>query len=116
MKKSQEDKIKVRDIGVDVTPPGEKCDDPHCPFHGVLPVRGAIIEGVVVSIRMQGTITVEREHQRYIPKYERFEKRTRRYFAHHPSCIKLEQGDIVKIMECRPLSKEVNFVVIERKG
>jgi len=105
----------TRNIGVDVKPPGERCEDTHCPFHGKLPVRGAIIEGTVVSTRMQGTVVIEREHRRYLPKYERFEKRTKRYFAHRPPCMIVDQGDAVRIMECRPLSKQVSFVVIERR-
>jgi len=48
-------------------------------------------------------------------KYERYEKRTRRYPAHLPSCIgEVNPGDSVRIMECRPLSKTVKFCVIEK--
>lgn len=112
--KKKAPKIKYRDIGVDVPPPDRECQDPNCPFHGNLPVRGQIIEGVVVSTKMQKTVVVQRERLRYIPKYERYEKRTSRYFAHHPPCIDLEVGDLVKIMECRPLSKHKSFVVIGR--
>ena len=67
----------------------------------------------VVSTKMDKTIVVEKQHQRLIPKYERYEKRTSRYFAHHPPCISLELNDEVAIMECRPISKGVSFVTIE---
>ena len=40
-------------------------------------------------------------------------KRTRLH-AHNPSCIDAKEGDTVKIMECRPLSKTKKFVVIEK--
>ena len=33
--------------------------------------------------------------------------------AYNPECIHAREGDIVKIMECRPLSKTKSFVVIE---
>lgn len=115
MVKSNVEKKTARNIGIDVKPPEESCEDQYCPFHGVLPVRGATLEGIVVSTRMHGTVIIEREYKHFLPKYERFEKRTRRYFAHHPPCITIEQGDRVKIMECRPLSKQVSFAVIERK-
>ncbi|MDH4123610.1 MAG: 30S ribosomal protein S17 [Thermoplasmata archaeon] len=105
----------ARDIGVDVKPPTDKCEDEYCPFHGTLPVRGTVIDGIVVSARMQGTVVVEREYLRYISKFERYEKRTSKYFAHAPPCFKLSAGDKVKIMECRPLSKKVAYVVIERR-
>ena len=50
-------------------------------------------------------------------KYERYEKRTRRYAAHLPSCIGgVSPGDRVRIMECRPLSKTVKFCVIEKEA
>ncbi len=45
-------------IGIDVTEPKNKCDDPNCPFHGDLPVRGQILEGIVTSDKAERTITV----------------------------------------------------------
>ena len=73
----------MRDIGVDVkTPEGEWDGDENCPFNGSLRVRGQIIEGKVYSSNMSGSIVVEREMTRYMKKYERYEKRTRRYPAH----------------------------------
>lgn len=104
---------KTRDIGIDVTPPDKQCDDKNCPFHGRLAVRGQILEGKVVSDKMQKTIIVEKEYLRYISKYERYEKRTSRYPVHNPPCINAKVGNFVKIMECRPLAKTVSFVVIE---
>lgn len=106
----------MRDIGVDVkTPEGEWDGDANCPFNGSLRVRGQIIEGTVYSNNMSGSIIVEREMTRYMKKYERYEKRTRRYPAHLPSCIgEVNPGDFVRIMECRPLSKTVKFCVIEK--
>ncbi|RLG67396.1 30S ribosomal protein S17, partial [archaeon] len=32
--------------------------------------------------------------------------------AHSPPCLDIKEGDIVKIGECRPLSKTVHFVVL----
>jgi len=58
---------------------------------------------------------VQREYMRFIPKYERYEKRTSSYLAHAPACMKMDLGDSVSIMECRPLSKRVSYVVIENK-
>jgi len=105
----------AQDIGVDVKPPTETCVDSFCPFHGTLPVRGIMIDGIVITAKMQGTVVVQREYLRYVPKYERYEKRTSSYLAHAPPCLKLQTGDKVRIMECRPLSKKVSFVVIERR-
>jgi small subunit ribosomal protein S17 len=105
----------VRNIGVDVQPPKKKCTDKNCPFHGRLPVRGQIIEGVVASDKMDRSIVVSRTYLQYIPKYERYEKRRARYLVHSPPCLELKTGDKVTIMECRPLSKHITYVAIEKK-
>ena len=106
----------MKDIGVDVrAPEGEWDGDQNCPFYGSLRLRGQIIEGTVSSTGMSNSIIVQREVTRYMKKYERYEKRTRRYAAHLPSCIgEVESGEAVRIMECRPLSKTVKFCVIEK--
>ncbi|WP_456484400.1 30S ribosomal protein S17 [Methanopyrus kandleri] len=103
----------AKDIGLGVKPPRRECDDPNCPFHGNLRVRGMILEGVVVSDRMDKTVIVEREYYRYDRKYERWERRRSRIPAHNPPCIDAREGDKVRIAECRPLSKTKSFVVIE---
>ena len=107
-------KIEPRNIGVEVAPPIESCEDPFCPFHGTLPVHGQIINGIVISSRMDKSSVIQREIKRYIPKYERYEKRTHRYAVHNPPCLNAQRGDLVKIMECRPLSKSKSFVIIEK--
>jgi len=106
----------ARDIGIDVPLPEKSCTDEHCPFHGKLSVRGQILEGVVVSTRMQRTAVIEREYLRYLQKFERFEKRTRRMNVHSPPCLGLSIGDRVTIMECRPLGKTVHFVAVRNQG
>ena len=105
----------ARDIGLDDQKPAATCKDNHCPFHGKLSVRGTVLSGTVVSTKMQSTVIVQREYMRYIPKFERYEKRTSSYLAHNPPCFQTKMGDKVSIMECRPLSKKVSYVVIENK-
>ena len=106
---------KVKDIGIDVVPPTLECNDPNCPFHGSLPVRGQTIDGVVATVKMNKTVVVERSSLRYVTKYERYETTSNRYSAHAAPCLGLKVGDRVKIAECRPLAKTVSFVVIEKK-
>ena len=84
-------------VGIDVTEPKEKCNDPNCPFHGTLPVRGQILEGIVTSDKAERTITVERSFYKFIRKYERYEKRKSKLKAHKPDCIQVNLGDAVKI-------------------
>ena len=106
----------VRDIGIDVPVPSKTCTDLKCPFHGHLSVRGQSLEGVVVSTRMQNTVVIERQYLRYIRKYERFEKRTKRMNVHAPPCLGLQVGQRVLAMECRSLGKTVHFVAIHNQG
>lgn len=107
-------KQKTRDIGIDVKAPEKTCDNANCPFHGMLPVRGKILEGTVVSDKAQKTAIVERNYLHYIPKYERYERRHSRIAAYNPECISAKTGDRVRIAECRPLSKTKAFVVVEK--
>lgn len=106
-------KSKSRNVGLEVPLPKAVCKDRHCPFHGVLKVRGKIFTGKVVKSSMHKTVTVEWPRLFYLPKYERFEKRRTRIKAHNPGCINATIGDEVKIMESKPISKTKNFVVIE---
>lgn len=103
-----------RDIGLGNVPPPQTCTDYLCPYHGKLAVRGKVLEGVVVSHRMQRTVTVQREYLLFQKKYKRYEKRRSKIKAHNPPCINVIRGDRVRIAECRPLSKTVTFVVIEK--
>ncbi len=91
------------------------CNDKKCPFHGEVRVRGRKLEGVVVSDKMDKTVTVKIERMHYVPKYERYERRTSKIHAHNPACINAKEGDHVVIMECRRLSKTKSFVVVEVK-
>ena len=81
-----------------------------------LSVRGQVLEGTIVSTAMQRTAVVERTLMHYIPKYERFVKRRRRYLAHAPPCLGIPVGHRVRIAETRPLSKLVSFCIVEDLG
>lgn len=103
-------------IGIKVKLPKKKCNDENCPFHGRLKCRGKVLTATVVAAKMQKTATVEFERRSFLPKYERYEKRRTRIKAHNPECISSKEGDVVRIAECRSLSKTKNFVVIEVLG
>ncbi|MDI6798619.1 MAG: 30S ribosomal protein S17 [Candidatus Aenigmarchaeota archaeon] len=102
-----------KNIGIDAKPPERVCSDPKCCWHGKLPIRGKVIEGIVVSAKAQKTAIVKREYFHYIPKYERYERRHSRIAAYNPECISAKEGDRVRIAECRPISKTKAFTVIE---
>ena len=105
---------KARDIGVPVSnPPKLACSDPNCPYHGHLSIRGRIFEGSVISDKMDKGVVVEWDYLLELPKYKRFMRKKSRVPAHNPPCINAHTGNVVRIAECRPLSKTKSFVVIE---
>src|SRR3989339_98710 len=85
-------------------------------YFGGLSLRGRSFVGTVISSKMQKTVTVEWERKHYLKKFERYERRRSRVKAHNPESINAREGDVVKIVECRPLSKTKNFVVVEIMG
>jgi len=94
--------------------PKKTCNDQKCPFHGALSIRGRALDGVVVSSKMDKTVVVRRDYLNYVPKLKRYERRRSRIPAHNPPCINAKEDDQVKIAECRPISKTVSFVVVEK--
>lgn len=103
----------ARNLGLNVPLPTEECQDVNCPFHGTLPVRGQVITGKVVSDKMTGTVVVRRDYLHFVRKYKRYQKRSSTLHAHNPPCVNAHNGDVVRIAECRPLSKTKTFVVVE---
>jgi small subunit ribosomal protein S17 len=94
--------------------PKKTCEDRNCPFHGTLPVRGRFLDGVVASSKMDKTVIVEKEYLQFSKKYLRYERRRGHIPSHNPPCIEAKEGDRVRIAECRPISKTVSFVVVEK--
>jgi len=94
--------------------PKKTCNDRNCPFHGDLPIRGRVLDGVVVSAKMDKTVTVKRDYLQYVPKFMRYERRHSHIPSHNPPCIEAKEGDRVIIAECRPISKTVSFAVVEK--
>jgi len=68
--------------------------------------------GVVVSDRMQKSITVAIQRQVKHPIYGKFVKRTTRLLAHDES-DDAHVGDTVRIRETRPLSKNKRWRLVE---
>ena len=94
--------------------PKKTCDDKNCPFHGTLAVRGRVLDGVVATAKMDKTIIVQREYLQFSKKFVRYERRRSHIPSHSPPCIEVKEGDRVRVAECRPLSKTVSFVVVEK--
>ena len=105
----------IKNIGIKIkTTPKEKCSDKNCPFHGTLKIRGRVFKGKIKSSKTNNSATVEWDYTRYIKKYERYKRLKTRVIAHIPPCIIVHENDIVRIAECRPISKTKKFVIIEK--
>ena len=68
--------------------------------------------GVVTSNKMTKTITVAVERKVKHPIYGKFVKKTTRFHAHDEK-NEASIGDIVRIMETRPLSKTKRWRLVE---
>ncbi len=68
--------------------------------------------GVVTSNKMTKTITVSVERRLRHPIYGKFVKKTKKFMAHDESA-ECQIGDVVKIMETRPLSKRKRWRLVE---
>jgi len=103
----------TKNIGLPVKTPKSECTDDLCPFHGVLSVRGKLVQGKVVSAKAPKTVVVQQEFPRFDIKLKRYARSQSKLHAHRPQCIDVKEGDIVLTAECRPISKSVSFVVVE---
>jgi small subunit ribosomal protein S17 len=70
------------------------------------------VEGRVVSNKMQKTVTVLVERQVKHGLYGKYIKRSTKLHAHDEEG-KCQEGDLVRVTECRPLSKTKNWRVVE---
>jgi len=68
--------------------------------------------GVVTSDKMDKTITVAVERKVKHPIYGKFVKKTTKFHAHDET-QECTIGDVVKIMETRPLSKTKRWRLVE---
>jgi small subunit ribosomal protein S17 len=70
------------------------------------------LRGLVVSDRMEKTITVRVERVFKHPKYKKYIRRHKKYHAHDEERT-AHVGDEVEIRECRPLSKIKRWRLVE---
>jgi small subunit ribosomal protein S17 len=71
-----------------------------------------IREGVVVSTKMQKTVTVKVERTIRHPEFQKVVTRAKKYYAHceNPD---VKEGQKVRIIETRPMSKLKRWRVLE---
>lgn len=73
-----------------------------------------VLEGVVVSDKMNKTRVVAVTRLKKHPRYQKYYKVTARYKAHDEENA-YSTGMAVKMQEARPMSKEKRWVIISKK-
>lgn len=63
-----------------------------------------VLQGVVVSDKNDKTVVIKVERSIQHRIYKKYMKRTKKYHAHDPR-NEFKVGEIVKIIECPPMSK-----------
>lgn len=70
------------------------------------------VQGRVVSNKMDKTITVRVERFVKHPIYGKFIKRSTKLHAHDEANV-CNEGDLVSVTECRPLSKSKTWMLVD---
>ena len=70
-----------------------------------------VLQGVVMSDKGDKTVVVLVERRVMHPIYKKFIRRSKKYMAHDEANA-CKAGDIVRIQECRPLSKRKCWEVV----
>ena len=70
-----------------------------------------VMQGVVVSDKMEKTVVVRVERRVMHPIYKKFIRRSKKYAAHDENNV-FKIGDQVRIRECRPISKRKRWEVL----
>ena len=71
-----------------------------------------VLEGQVVSSKMDKTVTVLVERRFMHPKYKKYIKRSTKYAAHDEGNT-VKEGEYVQIIECAPISKRKSWTVVK---
>lgn len=71
-----------------------------------------ILTGVVTSNKMDKTIVVLVERTVKHPLYGKYIKRSTKVYAHDPENT-CKEGDVVMVMESRPISKTKNWILLK---
>ena len=74
-----------------------------------------VLTGRVTSDKMDKTITVLVDRRVMHPLYKKFIRKSKKYAAHDEANV-AKTGDLVRIVECAPISKRKTWTLVERNG
>ncbi|MFQ3596265.1 MAG: 30S ribosomal protein S17 [Sphingomonadaceae bacterium] len=72
-----------------------------------------ILQGTVVSDKPDKTVVVLVERRVPHPLYGKIIRRSKKYHAHDENNV-IREGDMVRIEECAPISKQKSWRVVEK--
>lgn len=75
--------------------------------------RGRTFSGTIVK-KFPKRVVIEFERTVPIKKYQRYFKKKMKIHARIPMGMNLNIGDYIKVKECRPLSKIIHTIVVEK--
>ena len=70
-----------------------------------------VLQGMVVSDKNDKTVVVRVERQVMHPVYKKYVRKSKKFHAHDAE-NRFKTGDIVRIRECKPLSKLKSWEVL----
>ncbi len=74
-----------------------------------------VLQGVVVSDKNDKTVVVQVERRLTHPVLKKTVRLTKKYHAHDETNA-FHEGDVVRIQECPPISKNKRWVVLDQES
>jgi len=74
---------------------------------------GKVLSGTIVSTKMKDTVVVLVERFTKHPIYGKFLRKQKKYKAHDAG-NKHKEGEVVEIIETKPISKDKRFMILEK--
>jgi small subunit ribosomal protein S17 len=76
--------------------------------------KHTVLSGVVMKTAMQKTIVVKVTRFEKHPKYQKYQTSSKKYKVHDENGT-AKVGDMVNIVETRPISKDKHFTLVAKK-
>jgi len=74
-----------------------------------------IKKGEIVSVDLEKTLIVRVDVYKKHPKYHKRHKRSKKYYVHTESVSSFEKGQLIEIVEGRPMSKLKRWYVLDNQ-
>ena len=76
--------------------------------------NSTVLSGIVTKAAMQKTIVVKVTRFEKHPKYKKYQTISKKYKVHDEDGV-AKVGDMVQIVETRPISKDKHFALVAKK-